>query len=220
MKTTTPPALLLTLLTLLTAGQTTAAHTTADPQTILEKTTRIHQQWNGTHLRFTTNIHSDKNNITENIEGTLTIKADKIQLTTPDILIWYNGTTQWTYIPKTAEVNITTPTGNDLRHINPLTILQNHRRDYNATYLGESTTPNAKTAYDIALTPVKKNDEIKKIEIQIEKSTSQPTKLTITMNNDLQNTIHIQEIKETDPPEATFTFPQNKYPDAYINDLR
>jgi outer membrane lipoprotein-sorting protein len=206
------------LLFVLTAGRTYAQ--AADAQSILEKTSRVYKQWSGMDIRFTSNIRSDKNGVSESFEGTLVIKADKFVLTTPDGITWFDGTTQWSYVSRTGEVNITTPTGSDLQFINPMILLQGGRRDFNVSYIGESTSANARMAYDIALTPKKKSDDIEKIEMQIEKSSSLPAKLVVTMSNDVQNTIHIKEIKETGHPDEIFTFPENKYPDAYINDLR
>jgi outer membrane lipoprotein-sorting protein len=190
-----------------------------DARSVLEKISQVYKQWSGMDIQFTTNIRSDKNGVTESFEGTMRMKADKFVLMTPDMTTWFDGTTQWTYMPRTGEVNISAPTGSDLQLINPMILLQGYRKDFNVSYLGESTSANTRTAYDIALTPKKKGD-IEKIEIQIEKSSSLPVKLVVTMRNDMRNTIHIKEIKEAGYPDATFTFPKDEYPDVDVIDLR
>ncbi len=43
----------------------------------------------------------------ESFEGTIQMKGDKFTLVTPDALTWFNGTTQWTYVERNDEVNVT-----------------------------------------------------------------------------------------------------------------
>ena len=46
-------------------------------------------------------------NAGESFEGTIQMKGDKFTLVTPDALTWFNGTTQWTYVERNDEVNVT-----------------------------------------------------------------------------------------------------------------
>ena len=192
---------------------------TANAGAIIEKTSQIYKQWGGMDIKFAASIRSEKNNVSESYEGTMIMKNNKFVLRTPDIMIWFDGKTQWTYFPRNKEVNINTPTGSELRLLNPMILLQDYKKDFDVSYIGESTSANAKIANDIALIPKKKED-IEKIEVQIEKGTSLPVKLVVTMRNDIRNTVTIKEIKESSPPDKTFTFPENDFPDAEIIDLR
>jgi outer membrane lipoprotein-sorting protein len=192
---------------------------TADAKAIIEKTSQIYKQWDGMEIKFSTHIRSDKNGVSESFEGTIVMKDDKFVLTTPDMITWFNGATQWTYMLRTEEVNVSTPSGSDLQLLNPMVLLQACQKDFNVSYIGESTSANAKTAYDLALIPRKK-DDVEKIEIQIEKSTSLPAKLVVTMRNDMRSVIHVKELKEVSPPDNMFTFPENEYPDVEVIDLR
>jgi outer membrane lipoprotein-sorting protein len=190
-----------------------------DAKDIIEKTSQKYKQWKGVDIKFTTHIRSDKNGISESFEGTVVMKNDKFVLETPDMKTWFDGTTQWTYMPRTGEVNVITPTGSDLQFLNPMILLQRYQKDFNVSYIGESTSANAKTAYDIALTPRKK-DDIEKIELQIEKNVSLPVKLVVTMRNGMHNVIHVKEIKEAVHTDDIFSFPGSEYPDVEIIDLR
>jgi len=198
--------------------QKTIAQTT-NAETIIEKTSQIYKQWSGMDIRFAANIRSEKNGIFESFEGTIIMKNNKFVLKTPDMLIWFDGTTQWIYMPRNKEVNINTPTGSELRLYNPMILLQDYKKDFNVSYIGESTSANTKISYDIALTP-KRKDDIEKIEVQIEKNSSLPAKLVVVMRNDIRSTVTIKEIKETSPQEKMFTFPETEYPEAEIIDLR
>ena len=192
---------------------------TADAGAIIEKASKIYNEWGGMEIIFSANIRSEKNNVSESFEGSIVMKNDKFVLKTPDMLTWFDGKTQWTFMPRSKEVNLTTPESDELRYLNPMIILQDPNKDFKVSYIGESTSANAKSAHDVMLVP-KKKDDIEKIEIQIEKNTSLPVKLVVTMRNDIRSTVTIKEIKASNPPVNTFTFPEAEYPGVEIIDLR
>jgi thioredoxin reductase (NADPH) len=96
------------------------------------------------------------------------MKGDKFVWITPDIRTWYDGKTQWTYLVHADEVNLTTPTGDDLQSVNPMALLNTYKTGFNLTYLGESTADSGKSAHDIRLSS-KPGSDVEKIELQIEK---------------------------------------------------
>ena len=192
---------------------------TKNADDIIEKTSRLYKEWGGMDVYFSANIRSEKNNISENFEGTIIMKNNKFVLKTPDMSTWFDGTTLWSYMPRNKEVNISAPSGSELRLLNPMFFLQDHKKDFNVSYIGESTSANARIAYDIALVP-KKKDDIEKIEVQIEKNTSLPVKLVVLMRNDVRSTVSIKEIKQINPPESMFSFNEAEYPGVEMIDLR
>ena len=191
----------------------------ANAESVIEKTSQLYKDWGGMDIRFATNIRSEKSGSSESFEGEIIMKNNKFVLKTPDMMTWFDGTTQWTYMPRNKEVNVITPTGSDLRLLNPMLLLQDYKKEFNVSYIGESTSANAKIAYDIALVP-KKKDDIEKIEVQIEKNTSLPAKVVVIMRNDVRSTVTIKDIKASNPSDHLFTFPTADYPDAEIIDLR
>jgi outer membrane lipoprotein-sorting protein len=191
---------------------------TVNPDAILEKTSQIYQEWGGMEVKYAAHIFYERNATSESFEGTIRMKNDKFVLTRPDMKTWFDGTTQWTLIHE-DEVNIITPTDEDLRFINPMRLLQNYKKDFNVSFIGESTSANAKSAFDIALIP-KKKEEVEKIEIQIEKNTSLPVKLVVTVRNQIRLTVAINGMKADNPFDEIFTFPKASYPDVEMIDLR
>jgi hypothetical protein len=190
-----------------------------DANSVLEKTIQKYNDFGaGMEIDFTANIRFE-NNINESFEGTFSMKGDKFVLNTPDIKYWFNGTTLWAYVISNQEVNVNNPTGKELQLINPMLFLRNYKKDYNVSYVGESTSHNSKTAYDITMIP-KKIEDIEKIELQIEKSTSLPSRIVMLIKNDMRNTIIIKAIKPVDLQDAKFDFPEKDFPDAEIVDLR
>jgi len=209
--------LFLTIISLLTLTALPAQ--TFDAGAVLEKTSQVYAGWGGVHVKFTMHVFYEKNGVSENSEGTIQMKKNKFVLTTPDMTTWFDGTTQWTYMPHSDEVNIITPSGDDLRILNPMMLLQDYKKDYNVSPTGESTSVNAKPAFDITFTP-KKKDAIEKIDIQIEKNTSLPAKLVIFMRNQIRITVIINELKAGNLSDEFFVFPKTSYPDVTVIDLR
>jgi outer membrane lipoprotein-sorting protein len=165
-------------------------------------------------------IHTRSEHLSESFRGTIHIKGDKFALITPDIKTWYDGATQWTYMEHTEEVNITTPEGDELRFTNPAILLGSYQKDFTAAYKGESTAGNGKPAYNIELTPKKKTD-IVKVELQIEKFSGLPSRITVQSKNKTSNTIQISDVKTNiNHPDDSFSFPKAEYPNAEIIDLR
>ena len=101
---------------------------TVDVDAVIEKTSKTYEAWGGALINFTAQLRSGMNGETESFEGTIRIKKNKFVLTTPDMTIWFDGTTQWIYMPRTEEVNVMTPSGADLRLWNPVILLQDYKK--------------------------------------------------------------------------------------------
>ena len=85
------------LLTLQTAtGQTAKA--------VLDKVATVVNHTGGVTAAF--QISSAK----VNASGTMALKGQKFQVTTPHGITWFDGKTQWTYVKQNEEGNVSTPT--------------------------------------------------------------------------------------------------------------
>ena len=68
-----------------------------------------------------------------NDKGTISIKGKKFHATTPDAIIWFDGKTQWTYVKKNDEVNVSTPNESQLQALNPYNFIYMYKKGY--TYM-------------------------------------------------------------------------------------
>lgn len=187
---------------------------------ILGKAAAAYENSNGISASFAMFTRSAGQPGGESFEGTIQMKGDKFTLVTPDMRTWFDGTTQWTYVERNEEVNVTTPTGEELRFTNPALLLNSYKKGFTAAYKGESTAPNGKAAYDVELTPKKKGD-IVSVELQIEKYASFPARITVTSKNGVSSTIQISRLKTgVNQPDGFFVFDEKEYPDAEVIDLR
>lgn len=68
-----------------------------------------------------------------NDKGTINIKGKKFQIMTPDVIIWFDGKTQWSYIRKNDEVNMSNPNESQLQALNPYNFIYMYKKGYNST---------------------------------------------------------------------------------------
>lgn len=191
-----------------------------DAESILDNTASAYEGSGGISASFTMNTYSETQHTGESFEGTVQMRGDKFVLKTPDMVTWYDGKTQWTYVRRSEEVNVTTPTGDELRFTNPGLLIRSYKKDFTATYIGESTSSNGKMADDVELIPKKKGN-IVKVTLQIERYTSVPTRITVTAKNGMSTTVHVSEVVTgLYQSDDLFVFKEADYPNAEVIDLR
>ncbi len=187
---------------------------------ILEKCVQTYESSNGIRAHFTLHTSLPQQRTGESFEGTIQMKGDKFKLETPDMTTWYNGKTQWSYVERNEEVNVTTPDGEELQYTNPAVILRLYKKGFKAAYKGTSTTRQAKAAYDITLTPSGKSN-IREVTLQVEKQTSVPASITLSDKKGATYRIEISQWKsDANLSDSLFSFPEKEYPNAEIIDLR
>ncbi len=191
-----------------------------DAVSILDKTADLFSSSNGLKARFTLQTRAERQGVAESFEGTLDMKGDKFVLQTPEMITWFDGKTQWSYVDRNDEVNVSNPSGEELQMTNPTLLLQQYKKNFTANKTGECTAPNGKSAYTIELIPLKKGD-IQRVEILIEKLSGLPASITIESKNDVSNSIRISKIERgINQPDRFFVFNENDFPDVDIIDLR
>ncbi|MBD5307964.1 MAG: hypothetical protein HDS15_01605 [Bacteroides sp.] len=148
--------------------------------------------------------------------GTITMAGEKFMIDSRSIKIWYDGTTQWSYIPSRKEVNITEPTSEELAQVNPYAIIGSLGKSFTA-----KTLPTKGDLKMVEMTAKNKKSDIKTVTIAIDKR-NYPVSINMILSDGTPVSINISGIKEygKTPGTATFTF-QNKFaPGAEIVDLR
>lgn len=149
--------------------------------------------------------------------GTLVMAGEKFHLSSPDLMAWYDGNTQWTFMPSSNEVNIVEPTPEELAQVNPFVIISSFRKAYKAVSL---KAPSGK--YKVALTPTNaRGAYIKKAMVTFNASSFMPERIKLTTDNGTNMAIRIKTLKTgTNYPVSTFVFNKKQYPKAEIIDLR
>jgi len=149
-------------------------------------------------------------------KGTIAMQGNKFRVISPDAKSWYDGKTMWSWSPVTSEVNITSPTADELQMTNPIAAAQHFKANF------KMKKAKAKTAntYVIKLTP-KKKDNIKTLWLYFDDRTSLLRTARFEMNDKSVYTIKITGYKHKSLPASTFTFDKSQVPaGTQVVDLR
>lgn len=193
---------------------------TVDAAAILEKAAQTYERSKGIAAQFTTIISSNQQQASEKVVGVINMKGDRFKLLTPDMHVFFDGTTQWTYLAETEEVNVTNPSGEDLLLINPSLLLKGYEQGFRAVYKGEDKGRDGKLVYLIELTPLKKSD-MNRVVLQIGKVSSLPSGIVVSSKGGITTSIYITDLETgVNQPDSFFVFKEADYPDAEIIDLR
>lgn len=151
--------------------------------------------------------------------GKLLLKGEKFQLTTQDVTTWFDGQTQWSYLKQNEEVNISTPTPEELRAINPYAWLSLYKQGFNYRYSGVKTRE-GKQGHEIVLTPQTKQQDIQSITLLIG-SDYEPIYIGILpTEGQMQEFIVHNYRTQLNLNDNAFRFDKSKYPNAEIIDMR
>ncbi len=148
-----------------------------------------------------------------NTSGTIAIKGRKFRATTPDAIVWYDGKTEWTYIRKNEEVNVSTPTEAQQQAMNPYKFINIYKNGFN---LGMKSSA---SEYNIHLVARNQGRTIKEMYIKIDKRTYLPKQVRMRQANGWI-TIRISNFRASNQSDASFRFNSKDYPKAEIIDLR
>lgn len=153
----------------------------------------------------------------QNSAGTLVMSGDKFHISSDDVMVWYDGKTQWSYSAATNEVNIVEPSPEELVTVNPFVIINSFRKAYSA-----SPVKSAGGIQKIRLRPhTKDGNEISEVTLSINEKTSLPTDITVVTSGGNKLDIQIKSIKSgSNYPHSTFVFTRKLLPKAEIIDLR
>ena len=148
-----------------------------------------------------------------NDKGTISIKGKKFQITTPGIIIWFDGKTQWSYVKKNDEVNVSNPNESQLQALNPYNFIYMYKKGYNSTLAKNGSN------YEVHLTATDKKKSVQEMYITIHPKTYIPSAIRIKHSKGW-NTIEVNNVKKANLSDGIFHFNSKDFPAAEIIDLR
>ena len=148
-----------------------------------------------------------------NSSGTIAIKGNKFRATTPDAIVWYDGKTEWTYIKKNEEVNVSTPTEAQQQAMNPYKFITIYKNGFNLSMTSTASD------HKIHLVAQNQSRTIKEMYIIVDKRTNLPKQVKMRQQNGW-STINISNFKAVNQSDATFRFNSKDFPHAEVIDLR
>lgn len=148
-------------------------------------------------------------------KGQLIVQGDKFTLSSEGMQTWFDGKTQWTYSPHIGEVNIVTPSSDELRQINPLRLVETFSNTFRATL------QSSRSVETVTLTPLKSGGDIVKAVLSIDPDTLYPFEIVITLSNRQTLKIKTSSITPVSPlPASAFRYEKSRLPGVPVVDLR
>lgn len=185
---------------------------------ILDQAAAVIRQSTGAEARFSITV-KDQEAPAGNSQGTIQFKGHCFRLETPEIITWFDGKTQWSYLKNSEEVNISSPTPEEIQQLNPYSLLTLHRQGYQAV-LGEISYFQKNSIYEITLSSDKGNN-MQQIVVYLKKNSLTPVFIRVVQNDGIVNEVNVQSFQlNRNWNEDHFTFQSKDYPDAEVIDLR
>ncbi len=186
----------------------TNAQNAQQARKILDKTVSIVSGKGGASANFS--ISSSK---IGKASGTIVIKGNKFYTRTPQATIWYDGKTQWSYLKRTNEVNVSIPNHSQQVSMNPYTFINLYRSGYqlSSKMIGNN--------YQVHMIAQNKRNSINEVYILIYKRSYIPKQVKLKQGNQW-TTINISNFKNKNLPNSIFVFCKKDIPSAEVIDLR
>jgi len=148
-----------------------------------------------------------------NDKGTISIKGKKFHATTPDVIIWFDGKTQWTLIKNNDEVNVSNPNEAQLQALNPYNFIYMYKKGYDYTMKKQGST------YEVHLKAKEKKNSVQEMILTINAKTYIPSKIRVKHSKGW-NTIEVSNFKKANLSDNIFRFNSKDFPQAEVIDLR
>ena len=208
MKHTLLSILLVAAIAVVSSVQSMAQSNTAQARAILDKTSKVIGHKSGVSASFTLN-----NPTTGNVSGTIAVKGGKFNARTPQAIVWFNGKTQWTYMKKNNEVNISTPPQAQQQMMNPYTFINVYKTGY------KMSSAKAGASYEVHLVAQNQKRSIQEMYVTVNSKTYVPSRVKMK-HNGRWYTVTISNFSAKKQPDSLFTFNSKDYPSAEVIDLR
>jgi len=161
---------------------------------------------------------TDKNNPQPQVtSGVFTLKGNKFLLEMDEMKVWFDGKTQWAYVAESKEVSVTEPSEKELSETNPMAILSGYKTKCIIRF---SKTKSA-TNHCIEMIPKVKNNDLLKIDVQVNKSNGNLVYIKLTNKNGSASLLTLSNYQKVmNAPDNIFAFNPAKYKGIVVNDLR
>lgn len=207
------------LLLLFVCGlQSISAQKDSQARKVLEATEKAFTQGGGVKARFSAEnfVNGQSQGKTE---GTMMILNQKFQLTTDQVITWFDGKTQWSYLKQNDEVNVSTPSKAELQGMNPYAFLSIYKKGFR--YTMQKGSLRGQRVYTVHLTAEKPSDDLQEILLDVSQSNYTPFCIRFRQKNGVWTKIVVRDFKNKQSfKEQDFVFPKEAYPHAEIIDLR
>jgi outer membrane lipoprotein-sorting protein len=171
---------------------------------------------------FTFSMENKAMSINEKNDGSIKLKGQKyvVELPGAGMKIFSDGKTNWSYMKQGNQVTVSSIEDSGSELMDPSSLFSIYEKGFSSKFVAEKNV-GGKVVYQIDLFPDKKEFEVTKIAIEIDKATMmiQSAKLFGTDGNVYGIVVKKMETNK-DFPDSEFVFDAKKFPDVEVIDLR
>ncbi len=185
---------------------------------VFDKTANALKSHAGIEAKFEAAVFKGKE-LAGETAGIIYVKGDKFCITSNAMITWFDGTTQWTMLGGSDEVNVTTPSQEEIQKINPYTFVNLYKKGYKLELT--HTTYNGKTYYEARMKANSSKQRIAEMRIVIDPATYQPYSIRIREGKEDWTRIRVRDMQTGKTwQDEFFRFNSKDYPNAEVIDLR
>ena len=186
---------------------------------LLDKSTSSFNQSNkSSKIDFSCIVENTQSGKKQNLKGYLLLKGEKFKLSVAGVDTYFDGKTEYVYMPESAEVTVSEPGKEEVKKINPILIITSYKSGYKMLYIGE-TTDNGNAVEIAELYPEDRKSPYASISISVDKSSMKPHAIKLQGKNGVNTTISVDKYTDMSIDDRQFAFDLTRK-DIEIIDLR
>ena len=153
----------------------------------------------------------------ERINGSFKSSGHKFKLESPVGITWYDGKIMWTSNKKSKEITLVNPSSQEVNEVNPFAYLNSWKSKYRIGFSRRKDNSN----YLVVLNPIDPADNVKAVEVTVDKKTFLPKRFIIRDKNDRRTTVMLSSLTlQAKNPDNTYVCPVERMADYEVVDLR
>jgi len=198
------------------------AQTDTKAKQILDQASQKTRSYKTIFADFTFSMQNQQMKINETNNGSIKLKGNKYMVEIPGagLKVYADGKTSWNYMKTGNQVTIAPIDENSSELMDPSSVFTIYEKGFKSKFIAEKIV-DGKPIYQIELYPDKKEFEVTKITIEINKATSV---IQSALLNGTDGNVYTIKVNKFEPnkeiPDAEFVFDAKKYPGVEVIDLR
>lgn len=186
---------------------------------LLDKATSSFNKSNkSSKIDFNCALENTQSSKKQDLKGYLLLKGEKFKLSVAGVDTYFDGKTEYVYMPESSEVTVSEPGAEEVKKLNPILVLTAYKSGYKMLYIGE-TNDNGKAVEIVELYPEDRKSPYARLSISVDKSSMQPHAIKLQGKNGVNTTITVSNYAEMPIEDRQFAFDLSRK-DIEIIDLR
>lgn len=186
---------------------------------LLDKATSSFNKSNkSSKIDFNCALENTQSSKKQDLKGYLLLKGEKFKLSVAGVDTYFDGKTEYVYMPESSEVTVSEPGAEEVKKLNPILVLTAYKSGYKMLYIGE-TNDNGKAVEIVELYPEDRKSPYARLSISVDKSSMQPHAIKLQGKNGVNTTITVSNYTEMPIEDRQFAFDLSRK-DIEIIDLR